>query len=309
MKTKVSSKKASCRVKPRLRGLPSSDAVDPPAWARRSSPRLSDAPRGRPHRGARRASAAMVLVERRLFAARARGGTRVLHQIARTGQYPQQRYVDISDSDSDNDYDLELALPVEPYRSSNPIHWLEGQVDEMINSTVSRNSDLPAYPIMRYALNLDLQYETDGKQTIANALAFRDEFAAMLQRGFRVIKHAPHHKPKTHKLWLSEDGAYVWWQPALDAGPPAAQFLVSDIHIIPYPPEPRRDRAHPSCFMLVFDLGQTAGDAEIRRRMVVFETVNVETKHLVDGFRLLKGTATAAADAAGDGNARDDASS
>ena len=105
-----------------------------------------------------------------------------------------------------------------------PIHWLEGQVDEMINSTVSRNSDLPAYPIMRYvlspdgcaesaygeppaaaardaadegprtyeqALNLDLQYETDGKQTIANALAFRDEFAAMLQRGFRVIKHAP----------------------------------------------------------------------------------------------------------------------
>jgi hypothetical protein len=66
----------------------------------------------------------------------------------------------------------------------------------------------------------------------------------------------------------------------------------------------------PSCFMLVFDLGQTAGDAEIRRRMVVFETVNVETKHLlVDGFRLLKGTATAAADAAGDGNARDDASS
>jgi len=62
--------------------------------------------------------------------------------------------------------------------------------------------------------------------------------------------------------------------------------------------------------MLVFDLGQTAGDAEIRRRMVVFETVNVETKHLlVDGFRLLKGTATAAADAAGDGNARDDASS
>ena len=63
--------------------------------------------------------------------------------------------MDISDSDSDNDYDLELALPVEPYRSSNPIHWLEGQVDEMINSTVSRNSDLPAYPIMRYVLSPD----------------------------------------------------------------------------------------------------------------------------------------------------------
>ena len=93
------------------------------------------------------------------------------------------------------------------------------------------------------ALNLDLQYETDGKQTIANALAFRDEFAAMLQRGFRVIKHAPHHKPKTHKLWLSRDGASVWWQPALDAGPPAAQFLVSDIHIIlSYPLEPGQQK-------------------------------------------------------------------
>ena len=110
-----------------------------------------------------------------------------------------------------------------------------------------------------------------------------------------MIKHAPHHKPKTHKLWLSKDGAYVWWQPALDAGPPAAQFLVSDIHIIlSYPPERLVETARiPGCFMLVFDLGQTAKEAEIRRRMVVFETVNLETKHLlVDGFRLLKGTSS-----------------
>ena len=149
----------------------------------------------------------MVLVERRLFA--------LIHEIARTGQYPQQRYIDIEESDSEADYDLELALPEEPYRSNNPIHWIEGQLDEMIHSTVSRHSDLPAYPIMRYilspdgcgddgfgggsgrdasgedggdalyddegprtyeqALNLDLQYETDGQQTIKNALHFRDE--------------------------------------------------------------------------------------------------------------------------------------
>lgn len=59
----------------------------------------------------------MVLVERRLFA--------LLHQVARTGEYPVTKYVDISDSDSDNDYELELELPREPYRSRNPIHWLE----------------------------------------------------------------------------------------------------------------------------------------------------------------------------------------
>ena len=115
----------------------------------------------------------------------------------------------------------------------------------------------------------------------------------MLQGGFRVIKHAPHHNPKSHKLWLSEDSLHIWWQPATDAGPPAARFLVADIHIIlSYPPERLVETGRiPSCFMLVFDLGHSAGDKEIRRRMVVFETVNVETKHLlVDGFRLLKGT-------------------
>jgi len=78
----------------------------------------------------------------------------------------------------------------------------------------------------------------------------------------------------------------------LRAGPHAAQFLVSDLHIIlSYPPERLVDTERiPACFMLVFDLGQSTGGKEIRRRMVVFETVNVETKHLlVDGFRLLKG--------------------
>ena len=80
-----------------------------------------------------------------------------------------------------------------------------------------------------------------------------------------MIKHAPHHKPKSHRLWLSEDNQYVWWQPVADKGPPAAQFLVSDIHIIlSYPPERLVETARiPGCFMLVFDLGQTAGDAEI----------------------------------------------
>ena len=69
--------------------------------------------------------------------------------------HPQQRYIDIEESDSEADYDLELALPEEPYRSNNPIHWIEGQLDEMIHSTVSRHSDLPAYPIMRYILSPD----------------------------------------------------------------------------------------------------------------------------------------------------------
>ena len=44
-------------------------------------------------------------MERRLFA--------LLHQIARTGEYPEFKYVDISDSDSDADYELELELPVD----------------------------------------------------------------------------------------------------------------------------------------------------------------------------------------------------
>ena len=120
-------------------------------------------------------------------------------------------------------------------------------------------------------------------------------FAVMLQSGFQVIKHAPHHKPKSHRLWLSKDKLYVWWQNTKDKGPPAAQFLVSDLHIIlSYPPERLVETVRiPSCFMLVFDLGQSSGEKQIRRRMVVFETANVETKHLlVDGFRLLKRTTT-----------------
>ena len=32
----------------------------------------------------------------------------------------------------------------------------------------------------------------------------------MLQKGFRVVKHAPHHAPRVHKLWLSRDSKHIW---------------------------------------------------------------------------------------------------
>ena len=141
----------------------------------------------------------MVLVERRLFA--------VVHQIMKTGEYPVQRYVDVDDSDSDVDNDLELTLSQDLYQvpMRSPVHWIEGQINEMINATVSRNSDLPAYPILKYvlspdtcrdqntagaldedtsgpctyeqALSLDQQTEF-GEHTIQNAMTFKDESAS-----------------------------------------------------------------------------------------------------------------------------------
>lgn len=112
----------------------------------------------------------------------------------------------------------------------------------------------------------------------------------MLRAGFKVVKHAPHHGPRTHRLWLSPDLQKLWWQSIRDDDDPVAQFLVADLHaILSHPPERLVDPDRiPCCFMLVFNLGQSTG-ARVRRRMVVFEATTLESKYLlVDGFRLLK---------------------
>lgn len=270
----------------------------------------------------------MVLVERRLV-------DMVIKMARNGGSVPSSNYHDFSDEESDDEYGVKLdnAQP----QTINPVTWAKWQLEDLLRQKLSITSDVPLYPILHYlvnskncsvededelpleilanssparkatepprtydqALSAGLDLSVLGDSTVDATVGFREQFSVLLQKGFRVVKHAPHHAPRVHKLWLSRDSKHIWWQPAKDTGPPQARFRVGDIHIVlSYPPERLVPAERiPSCFMLVFDLGQSAAIAanelpesrEIRRRMVVFETVNYETKHLlVDGFKVLK---------------------
>jgi len=184
---------------------------------------------------------AMVLAERRAF--------RLLFQTVAGPPRRRKAPAAYSDDESDDELrkiraEMEKPLPAAPSGMAQGALWLANLLEEKEN----RLSDVPAWPILRYALagyerdDFDSGPKTygeavgtfDSSSALARALAFRSVFCIMLQTGFAVVKHAPQHMPQSQILWLSADGARVWWR-ARGSNSLPAQFPVADIQEVEFP--------------------------------------------------------------------------
>ncbi|KAJ1463373.1 hypothetical protein M885DRAFT_503396 [Pelagophyceae sp. CCMP2097] len=178
---------------------------------------------------------------------------------------------------------------------------------------------IPKYPILRYLVVGDGDAEKQSTssdnetqrrleeapavasanaaepQSYNDALAlngFVTEFVAMLSKGFRVVKHEANSPSKAHILQLSSDCRAISWR-LLEGDSTAARYLVSCVsRVFQEPPTsaafakiPASRRA--SCFALAY-APSSERKSGLPPRIVIFETTNEETKHLiVDGLQLL----------------------
>ena len=164
---------------------------------------------------------------------------------------------------------------------------------------------MPKYPILKYALGDSSAGAAPADaaapatparperaaaapytpQSYEDALALTDfmkSFVAMLQAGFRLIKHDAGAR-RSHVVTLSEDCRVISWTPA--AGAPALDsYYVGGFRVAELP------GGHgDACFALSFPAAvYVPGVVKPEKALVVFETVNAATRELlVDGFQLL----------------------
>ena len=171
--------------------------------------------------------------------------------------------------------------------------------DKFINAKIEEGSEVPKYPILKYALGDSSAGAAPADaaapatparpekaaaapytpQSYEDALALTDfmkSFVAMLQAGFRLIKHDAGAR-RSHVVTLSEDCRVISWTPA--AGAPALDsYYVGGFRVAELP------GGHgDACFALSFPAAvYVPGVVKPEKALVVFETVNAATR---DGAR------------------------
>lgn len=154
--------------------------------------------------------------------------------------------------------------------------------------------EIPKYPILRYMVLGAQAEETDGHQTYDDALAlnaFVSEFVAMLQAGFKLVKHMPRQPSKLYVLTLSADCAVLSWtmlkpkdHKVLTKRRVADAGVLADPSTLTRVPHSRKL----NCFGLTFAPYAERQAGLAPREIHVFEPANLDTKRLlVDGFQLL----------------------
>lgn len=154
--------------------------------------------------------------------------------------------------------------------------------------------EIPKYPILRYMVLGAEAEETEGHQTYDDALAlnaFVSEFVAMLQAGFKLVKHMPRQPSKLYVLTLSADCAVLSWtmlkpkdHKVLTKRRVADAGVLADPSTLTRVPHSRKL----NCFGLTFAPYAERQAGLAPREIHVFEPANLDTKRLlVDGFQLL----------------------
>ncbi|KAH8068148.1 condensin complex subunit 2 [Aureococcus anophagefferens] len=126
-------------------------------------------------------------------------------------------------------------------------------------------------------------------------------FVAMLQAGFRLIKHDAGAR-RSHVVTLSEDCRVISWTPA--AGAPAlGSYYVGGFRVAELP------GGHgDACFALSFPAAvYVPGVVKPEKALVVFETVNAATRELLMSRRRLSGGAALLAPGLDDGSSDEEA--